>query len=99
MVTSWSSHRTAPSSVGIYSSSPLIDVSEKFRPALGAIPDDIAGTADVVLVVRAYHHFRRMEGKGQFETKALEDIKKLLKPGGIVGIEQHRAPEGNSDAW
>lgn len=65
----------------------------------GAIPDDVAGTADIVLVVRAYHHFHRMEGKGQFETRALEDIKKLLKPGGIVGIEQHRAPEGNSDAW
>ena len=40
-----------------------------------------------------------MEDKGQYLTKALEDIKKLLKPGGIVGVEQHRAPEGSSAAW
>jgi predicted methyltransferase len=65
----------------------------------GAIPDETAGTADVVLVVRAFHHFARMEDEGQYMTKALDDIKKLLKPGGIVGIEQHRAPETSSDTW
>src|ERR1044071_1045785 len=65
----------------------------------GAIPDDVAGTADVVLMVRAFHHFARMEDEGQYMTKALDDIKKMLKPGGIVGVEQHRAPESNSDAW
>jgi len=65
----------------------------------GAIPEEVTGTADVVLVVRAFHHFARMEDEGQYMTKALDDIKKLLKPGGIVGVEQHRAPETNSDAW
>jgi predicted methyltransferase len=65
----------------------------------GSIPDDMAGTADVVLLIRALHHLNRLESKGGFLTQALADINKLLKPGGIVGVEQHRAPEGSADAW
>jgi len=63
----------------------------------GAVPDEMAGTVDVVLVVRAMHHFMRLEQSGGYMTKALADIKKLLKPGGIVGVEQHRAPESSPD--
>ncbi|WP_129649361.1 class I SAM-dependent methyltransferase [Peristeroidobacter agariperforans] len=63
------------------------------------IPDDLAGTADVILVSRAVHHWMRMEDKGQWMTKALADMNKMLKPGGIVGVEAHRAPEAASDAW
>jgi predicted methyltransferase len=65
----------------------------------GAIPDDLAGTVDVVLIPRAIHHFMRLEKKGGYMTQALADINKLLKPGGIVGVEAHRAPETSSDAW
>lgn len=65
----------------------------------GSVPDDMAGTADVVLMVRAIHHFMRLEDKGGYMTKALADANKVLKPGGIVGVEQHRAPEGNADKW
>lgn len=65
----------------------------------GAVPEEMAGTADVVLLSRALHHFMRLESDGGYLTKALSDIKKVLKPGGIVGVEQHRAPEGSSDAW
>jgi predicted methyltransferase len=65
----------------------------------GAVPDDLAGTVDAVLLVRALHHFNRLESSGGYLTQALADINKLLKPGGIVGVEQHRAPEKNSDAW
>jgi predicted methyltransferase len=64
----------------------------------GAVPDDMAGTVDVVLVVRALHHWMRLEESGGYLTKALADMNKLLKPGGIVGVEQHRAPETNADA-
>ncbi|HWO09078.1 MAG TPA: methyltransferase domain-containing protein, partial [Polyangiaceae bacterium] len=64
----------------------------------GAVPDELAGTADVVLVVRALHHFMRLESNGGYLTQALADIKKVLKPGGVVGVEQHRAPETQSDA-
>ena len=65
----------------------------------GAVPDDMAGTADVVLIIRAVHHFTRLESKGGWMTKALADINKVLKPGGVVGVVAHRAPEQNPDAW
>jgi predicted methyltransferase len=65
----------------------------------GSIPDDMAGTADAVLLIRAVHHFTRMEDKGGYWTKALADINKVLKPGGVVGVVQHRAPPTSPDAW
>ncbi len=65
----------------------------------GSIPDDAAGTADAVLLFRALHHFNRLEDEGGYMTKAVADINKILKPGGIVGVVQHRAPAGNSDQW
>ena len=64
----------------------------------GSVPDDHAGTVDVILVCRAMHHFMRLEADGKYLTQALDDMKKLLKPGGIVGVEQHRAPESHPDA-
>jgi predicted methyltransferase len=64
-----------------------------------AIPDTAAGTVDVVLLSRSIHHLMRLEAQGAWLTKALADIGRLLKPGGIVGVEAHRAPESASDAW
>lgn len=63
----------------------------------GAVPDELAGTVDVIMLNRALHHFMRLEKTGSYLTQALADMQKLLKPGGIVGVEQHRAPESNSD--
>jgi predicted methyltransferase len=65
----------------------------------GAIPDDLAGKVDVVIMSRALHHFTRLEGEHGYLTQALADIDRMLKPGGIVGVEAHRAPEGSPDAW
>ena len=67
--------------------------------AYGSIPDDMKGAVDVVLLVRAMHHFNRFEDEGGWRTKGLADLMSLLKPGGVVGVVQHRAPEGNSDQW
>ncbi len=63
----------------------------------GSVPDDMAGTVDVVLLSRALHHFMRFDSKGGYMTQALADMNKMLKPGGIVAVEQHRAPESSSD--
>jgi len=63
----------------------------------GSVPEDLAGTVDVILVSRALHHFFRLEADGHYLTQALADMNKLLKPGGIVGVEQHRAPEAHPD--
>ncbi len=65
----------------------------------GSLPGEMAGTADAVLMVRAAHHFNRTEDAGGFFTSALEDVSRILKPGGIVGVVQHHGPEGNSDEW
>jgi predicted methyltransferase len=66
---------------------------------LGEIPDDMAGTVDVMLAVRVLHQLMRFEDDGGYMTQALADMRKLLKPGGMVGVEQHRAPEAAADAW
>lgn len=65
----------------------------------GALPEDMKGTADVVLMIRALHHFNRFEEEGGYRTAALKETLDVLKPGGVVGVVQHRSPEGNSDKW
>ncbi len=65
----------------------------------GNVPDELAGTVDTVLLIRAIHHMMRFEEQGGHLTQALADINKLLKPGGTVGVVAHRAPEGNPDEW
>ena len=65
----------------------------------GNVPADMAGTVDVVLQIRSFHHFHRLEDEGQFMTEALADMMTLLKPGGHVGVVLHRAPESASDEW
>lgn len=63
------------------------------------IPDSQSGQLDAVLFIRAMHNLHRFENDGGFLTQAMESTYKTLKPGGIVGIVQHRAPEGHSDEW
>lgn len=65
----------------------------------GALPDDMAGTADAALMIRALHNVHRFEGEGGYLTQALSDMNAVLKPGGILGVVQHRGPEANSDEW
>ncbi len=67
--------------------------------AFGSMPDGIAGTADAVLFVRALHNLNRFEGDGGYLTAALADAHRALKPGGIVGVVQHQAPESMADDW
>ncbi len=67
--------------------------------AYGAAPESYKGTVDAVLLFRALHHFSRLDDEGGYYSAALKETFDLLKPGGVVGVEQHRAPAGNSDAW
>ena len=59
----------------------------RLQDGLG-VPD---GTADMVLVARAFHNWHRQETTdglmGQFF--------KALKPGGVLAVEQHRAEPGS----
>lgn len=67
--------------------------------ALGSMPKAQAGSADAVLMIRAFHNLARFERDGAYMSRALADIARVLKPGGVVGIVQHRAPDDADDAW
>ncbi len=56
-----------------------------------APPDSV----DLVLVSRETHNWVQPEG---FMQKALADFHAALKPGGILAIEDHRAPDGADPA-
>ena len=59
-----------------------------------------AGSADVVLTFRNVHNWRmgyRREGKPDYSPEAFRQIFAMLKPGGVLGIEDHRLPESASE--
>lgn len=66
---------------------------------LGSLPAGMQGTADAVLAVRALHNLARFENDGNYLTAALGDVFAVLKPGGIVGIVQHKARDEMPDDW
>ena len=57
------------------------------------------GQADAVLFMRALHNLSRFEDAGGYLTQAVEETYDVLKPGGIVGVVQHRAPTDADDDW
>lgn len=57
--------------------------------SFGDAPD--AYQADAVLFIRALHNLNRVGG--DYMDQAIGDAMKVLRPGGIVGVVQHRAPE------
>lgn len=65
----------------------------------GQMPEDIKGTVDAFLLFRAMHHLNKYEAQAGTLTAALADIYAALKPGGTLGVVQHRAPEGSDDEW
>ena len=61
------------------------------------VPD---GTADVVLTFRNVHNWRmgyRRDDKADYSAEAFRQIYAMLKPGGVLGIVDHRLPENASD--
>ena len=66
---------------------------------MGELPAAMAGTADRFLFIRALHNLARFEQDGGHLTTALQSAYDILKPGGIVGVVQHEAPESASDDW
>ena len=59
-----------------------------------ALPKDLDGTVDRVLIVREMHNLQRMN----IADSELKAMRRLLKPGGMLGIVQHRAkPTASAD--
>ncbi len=75
------------------------DGAEVSAFVFGSMPEDLEGTADAVLMIRAFHNLNRFEAEGEYMTHALRDIHNVLKTGGILGVVQHEAPAGNPDDW
>ena len=66
-------------------------------PVFDGKPAEIAaGTADAVLTFRNVHNWRmgyRRDDKQDYSLVAFRQIYAMLKPGGVLGIEDHRLPE------
>lgn len=65
----------------------------------GSMPDDLAGSADIVFFPRVLHNLANHDDKGGYLGMALQDAYTALKPGGVFGIVQHEAREDVPDDW
>jgi predicted methyltransferase len=68
-----------------------------FDAAAPRVPD---GSADVVLTFRNVHNWRmgyRRDDKQDYSPEAFRQIYAMLKPGGVLGVVDHRLPESASD--
>jgi len=77
---------------GVYGSIQTADFPG-FDTAATRVPD---GTADVVLTFRNVHNWRmgyRRDDKADYSAEAFRQIYAMLKPGGVLGIADHRLPE------
>lgn len=67
---------------------------------LTSMPEEATGQVDAVLFIRALHNLNRFTSEEtDYMGDSLTETYRVLKPGGIVGVVQHSAPETNSDAW
>ncbi len=71
----------------IYSKTIITDLSIPERPEIAA-----AGTADLVLTFRNVHNWM----KGDYAQAVFDSMFNALKPGGILGVVEHRAKPGTS---
>lgn len=66
---------------------------------LGSLPEEMEGSADVVLFIRALHNLARFNAEHGFLDAALADAFAVLKPGGTFGVVQHWARDDMPDDW
>ncbi|MCI4644880.1 MAG: hypothetical protein MRY64_08875 [Hyphomonadaceae bacterium] len=66
---------------------------------MAELPEEAHGTADAVLFIRALHNLKRTETETGYFTAAIKESYAVLKPGGVVGVVQHRGPADNSADW
>ncbi|MDC7676426.1 class I SAM-dependent methyltransferase [Asticcacaulis machinosus] len=82
----------APNVTGYSAGDPVVVGTVKayaLSPSVNEVP---AGSADMVLVARMFHNWARQDGTTEAYMTAFNT---MLKPGGILAVEQHRAPEGS----
>jgi predicted methyltransferase len=65
----------------------------------GDMQQELHGTVDAVLFIRALHNMARFSAEGDFLDSAIDNAFQALKPGGIVGIVQHAARANMPATW
>jgi predicted methyltransferase len=65
----------------------------------GSLPASMYDSADAVLFIRALHNLARFGDHRDYLSEALGDALMLLKPGGTLGVVQHRAPSQAAEDW
>ncbi len=63
------------------------------------LPQELDAQFDRILFIRALHNLSRFESKGGFLKSALDTSFRILKPGGLIGVVQHQAPEESEASW
>lgn len=67
---------------------------------LTKMPAEADGKLDAILFIRALHNLNRFsDDETPYMSDTLTEAYRVLKPGGIVGVVQHSAPDANSDEW
>ncbi len=77
---------------GIYDAAKIV-AFPVFDPSVPGVPD---GVADTVLTFRNVHNW--LMGKEPFGEEAFRQMFAMLKPGGTLGVVEHRLPEERPDA-
>jgi predicted methyltransferase len=80
----------------IYGPAEVVDFPA-FDADSARVPD---GSADVVLTFRNVHNWRmgyQRDDKQDYSAEAFRQIYAMLKPGGVLGVVDHRLPESASD--
>lgn len=62
-----------------------------------SLPQD--ASLDAFLFIRALHNLSRFNADGNYMSDAIASVRGSLKPGGIVGVVQHAAPDGADADW
>ena len=63
------------------------------------LPAEMSDSVDRVLFFRALHNMARFDAQGGYLGRAIAETARVLKPGGLVGVVQHRSPEEKADSW
>ena len=67
--------------------------------AFGDVPATFDQSADAILVMREFHNIMAADPTDQLAVSVLGEMHRMLRPGGVLGIVQHRAPESADNAW
>ena len=86
-----------PETFPVWASTLSVDPPKIATYYITQAPLSLVGSVDRILFIRSLHHLNRFDP--QMLDNAAEESFRLLKPGGIVGVVQHRAPPANSEQW